>query len=84
MADPKTRRTKASALDFLRSMKDEARRRGCRTLITLMSKVTGERPRMWGSSIVGFGSYRYRYASGRAGDWPRSAFSPRKQDLRST
>jgi hypothetical protein len=46
-----------------------------------MQEITGEKPKMWGPSIVGFGTYHYKYASGREGDWPISAFSPRKKDL---
>ena len=47
----------------------------------MMREITGERPKMWGSSIVGFGSYHFKYASGREGDWPVTGFSPRKQAL---
>lgn len=53
----------------------------CRAIVRLMEKVTGEKPRMWGPSIVGFGSYRYRYESGHEGDICLTGFSPRKQNL---
>jgi hypothetical protein len=46
-----------------------------------MREVTGEEPSMWGTSIIGFGAYRYKYASGREGEWPLTGFSPRKQSL---
>jgi len=50
-------------------------------LVRIMASATGSKPKMWGSSIVGFGSYHYRYASGREGDWFTTGFSPRKQNL---
>jgi hypothetical protein len=81
MSDPKTQPTGQSVESFLESVPDERQRQDCREVIELMRAVTGAEPRMWGSSIVGFGSYRYRYASGREGDWPLTGFSPRKQNL---
>lgn len=81
MAELKTRPTDQSALDFINSQPDEQRRTECRLLLDLFRQATGEEPRMWGSSIVGFGSRHYVYASGREGDWPPVAFSPRKQAL---
>lgn len=81
MAEPKTKRTMASVAVFLKSVEPEARRKECETLVELLQKVTKETPRMWGTSLVGFGSYRYTYANGREGDWPVSAFSPRKANL---
>jgi hypothetical protein len=81
MAEPKTKPNDTSVTDFLNAVTDEKRRRDCFAVLDLMREVTGEEPRMWGSSIVGFGVYRYQYASGRAGDWPLTGFSPRKQNL---
>ncbi len=80
MAELKTKRTEASVKDFLDNL-DEARRPDCSKLVRMMKKATGAQPTMWGPSMVGFGSYRYRYASGREGDWFIAGFSPRKSDL---
>ena len=81
MAELKTRPTKASVAKFLANVEDETKRQDCRTLVEIMERVTGAKPVMWGPSIVGFGSYRYRYANGREGDWMLVGFSPRKRDL---
>lgn len=66
---------------FIGAIAEERRRRDCRALVRVMQEITGSKPRMWGSSIVGFGSYHYEYASGREGDWFLAGFSPRKTDL---
>jgi hypothetical protein len=81
MAEPKTKETRASVPAFLKTLKDESVREDCRTLIGLMEAATGEKARMWGASMVGFGSYHYVYETGREGDWPLTAFAPRKQNL---
>jgi len=81
MAKLKTTRNKKSVTEFLRSVKDPARKKDCVTLLSIMKKATGEKPAMWGTSIVGFGTYHYRSASGREGDWFVTGFSPRKQNL---
>ena len=81
MADVKTKRNDASVTDFLNAVDDDQKRQDCLELVDLMRDVTGEEPKMWGGSIVGFGSYHYRYDSGREGDWPLVGFSPRKQAL---
>ncbi|HLT11212.1 MAG TPA: DUF1801 domain-containing protein [Micromonosporaceae bacterium] len=81
MAELKTTRTTASVADFLASVPDEQRRADATAVCDLMREVTGAEPEMWGTSIVGFGSYRYRYATGREGDWPAIGLSPRKQNL---
>lgn len=78
---PKTLPTEAPVAHLLATVADPARRADCQTLTGLMEAATGERARMWGDALVGFGSYRYRYASGHGGDWPVVAFSPRKGDL---
>jgi len=81
MAAPKTIPNERSVSEFLDSVADEKKRADSYALLKLMQDVTGEPPRMWGESIVGFGSYHYRYASGREGDWPLTGFSPRKQNF---
>lgn len=81
MAELKTKPTDQSVEEFLNNIPDEKRRQECRTVAQLMQAATGAEPKMWGSSIVGFGSYHYRYASGRKGDWFLTGFSPRKQNL---
>ncbi|HZW42142.1 MAG TPA: DUF1801 domain-containing protein, partial [Agromyces sp.] len=70
--------TDASVLEFLDGVTHVTRRRDADTLLALMERATGEAAYMWGSSIVGFGEYHYQYASGREGDAPAAAFSPRK------
>jgi len=81
VADLKTKPTQLSVVKFLASIKDEDMRRDCLTLAKLMSQATGSKPKMWGASIVGFGSCHLRYASGRELDWFATGFSPRKQNL---
>lgn len=82
MAELKTKPTIQTAPEFLMAtVADDQRRVDCFTLIELMQKATGCEPVMWGASIVGFGKYHYRYASGREGDWMVTGFSPRKNDL---
>jgi len=77
----KTQPTDASVAAFVAGLADERQRADSERLIALMSKVTGEPATMWGPSIIGFGSYHYRYASGREGDTPLVGFSPRKTAL---
>ena len=81
MAELKTQRTEDSVQAFLDGVPDEKKRADSQALLELMRDVTGEEPAMWGPSIVGFGSYRYKYASGREGEWPLVGFSPRKRNL---
>ncbi len=81
MAELKTKASNASVSAFLQSVDGEQKRRDARDILALMKEVTGKRPKMWGTSIVGFGSYHYKYQSGREGDWPVTGFSPRKQNL---
>ncbi|HET6565710.1 MAG TPA: DUF1801 domain-containing protein [Xanthomonadales bacterium] len=81
MAELKTQKTKASVKDFLATVEDEQKRRDCQQVDKLMAKITGRKAAMWGSSIVGYGSYHYKYASGQEGDWPLCGFAPRKQNL---
>jgi hypothetical protein len=77
----KTRQTKASVDGFLASIADERVRADCRVIAEMMEQATGEKPTMWGASIVGFGTYHYKYASGREADWMITAFSPRRQNI---
>lgn len=77
----KTRPTNVSVEKFLDAIPDEARRDDCYAVLRLMQKITNAEPTMWGTAIVGFGSYHYKYASGQEADWPVAAFSPRKQNL---
>ena len=81
MAELKTQPTDQDVDRFLDSIADEQRREDCRAISEMMREATGDAPRMWGDSIVGFGRRRYRYASGREGDWFITGFSPRKQNL---
>ena len=77
----KTKVNDASVTDFLNSVEDEQKQKDAFTLLKIMKQVTKEQPKMWGASIVGFGSYHYKGASGREGDWLVAGFSPRKQNL---
>lgn len=81
MSDIKTKRNKGDVHAFLNSVPDEKKRQDSYTIMKLMEEVTGEEPKMWGDSIIGFGSYHYKYASGREADWFLTGFSPRKQTL---
>ena len=80
-AELKTKVNDVSVEGFLNSVADEQKREDCFEVLRLMEQVTKEQPKMWGSSIVGFGSYHYKGASGREGDWMLTGFSPRKQNL---
>jgi len=81
MAELKTKETTNSVSAFLEKVADEGRRADCRVVVDIMQSVIKEEPRMWGSSIVGFGRYHYKGKSGREGEWPITGFSPRKGDL---
>jgi hypothetical protein len=78
MADNKTKPTKISVAAFIDSITDKDRRADAKALVKLMQKAADEKPKMWGPSIIGFGSHHYVYDSGREGDMPLIAFSPRK------
>lgn len=78
---PVTVPTDASVEEFLSAVPNERRRADAERLRTILHEVTGEPAVMWGPSIVGFGSYRYTYETGRTGDWPLVGSSPRKQQL---
>ena len=80
-AELKTKPNKASVDKFIKAVKEEKRRDDCFQVLDIMKKITKEEPIMWGPSIVGFGSYHYKYESGREGDMCITGFSPRKQNL---
>jgi hypothetical protein len=81
MAKTKTAKTDKDALSFINAITDETKRDDSMDLVRLMSEITGEEPYMYGPSIVGFGNYHYKYASGHEGDAPLAGFSPRKDAL---
>ncbi len=81
MAKLKTTPNDENVEAFLNAVDNEQRKADAFTILKLMKEVTGYPPKMWGGSIVGFGSYHYKYESGREGDWPLTGFSPRKQSL---
>ena len=81
MAELKTKQTNASFDKFIKEIPDATRREDCKTVAAIMTDITGHKPRMWGTSIVGFGTMHYKYASGHEDDWPVVGFSPRKQNL---
>ena len=81
MADQKTKPNELSVERFLDQIPDEGVRDDCYELVNIMKKITGSSPKMWGTSIVGFGNYHYKYESGHEGDACLTGFSPRKQNL---
>jgi len=81
MAENKTKPEKTSVLDFINSVEDEQKRKDSFVLLELFKSMTKEEPAMWGPSIIGFGEYHYKYASGREGDFLITGFSPRKAAL---
>jgi hypothetical protein len=81
MAELKTKLNDASVTEFINGIKDEEKRADSFEILKLMKQVTKEEPKMWGSSIVGFGDVHYKYDSGREGDWFITGFSPRNQNL---
>lgn len=81
MAENKTQPTKASVTEFINAIDDREKRADARKIAAMMRRVTGKRARMWGPSMVGYGTYHYKYASGREGNFMLTGFSPRKQAL---
>ena len=81
MSENKTRPTDQSVIDFIGNVENTTRREDAFALLEVMKEITGEDAVLWGSSIVGFGSYHYKYESGREGDMPLVGFSPRKQSM---
>jgi hypothetical protein len=78
MAENKTKPTKVSVTAFIGAVADPVKRADAKAIVKMMQSATGEKPKMWGPSIIGFGSYHYKYDSGREGDMPIIGFSPRK------
>ena len=81
MAELKTKKTSASVEAFLKRVADPQQREDCFTVLQMMKEATGLKPKMWGSSMVGFGSFHYKYPTGREGEWFITGFSPRKGNL---
>ena len=81
MSDLKTKQNNRNVEDFLNSVENEQKRKDSFRVLEIMKELTGEEAKMWGPSIVGFGTYTYKYASGKEGDWMKVGFSPRKQNL---
>ncbi|MGI9318755.1 MAG: DUF1801 domain-containing protein [bacterium] len=81
MAELKTKPTRKSVVKFLKAVENQTRREDCMVLLEIMKKVTGEKPVLWGESIIGFGKYHYKQRSGQIGMWPLTGFSPRKHNL---
>jgi len=79
--EPKTRETDASVEDFLNSIENKERREDAVRVLEMFTRLTGEKPKMWGPAIIGFGKTMIKYSDGRELDWPAVAFSPRKQNL---
>ena len=81
MSELKTKLNDDSVEDFLQSVEHPQKKEDAFEILNMMMEITEEAPKMWGNSIVGFGTYHYVYASGKEGDWMRIAFSPRKQNI---
>jgi uncharacterized protein YbjQ (UPF0145 family) len=81
MADNKTIATQASVSAWIDGLTDELRRTEAKALVKMMRRATGEKAKMWGPSIIGFGSHHYKYETGREGDMPLAGFSPRKSAI---
>jgi len=81
MAELKTKQNEASVEDFINKVEDEKRRKDSFEILEFLKKLTGEEPKMWGPTIIGFGNFKYKYANGRENDWMLTGFSPRKQNL---
>ncbi len=81
MAELKTKPNEQSVEAFLNSVEDEKKRQDCLTILEMMKQITRAKPKMWGTGMVGFGTYHHKYESGREGDWFVAGFSPRKQNL---
>jgi hypothetical protein len=81
MAEMKTKVNETSVEGFLNKIEDEQKRKDCFEIVTVMKQLTKEEPKMWGPAIIGFGSYHYKYESGREGDMMQIGFSPRKQNI---
>jgi len=81
MSELKTKPTGEDVISFLETIEDDKKRQDSFTILEIMKEITGEEPKMWSPSIIGFGNYHYKYASGKEADWFFTGFSPRKQNL---
>ena len=81
MKENKTKQTNENVEWFLSSIEEDQKREDCQNLLDIMQEITQQPPKMWGTSIVGFGEYHYKYKTGREGDWFLTGFAPRKQAL---
>jgi len=81
MAENRTQKTAVNVADFISAVAHEGKRKDAFEILEMMKAVTGEEPKMWGASIIGFGDLHYKYASGREGDWFKVGFSPRKAKI---
>ena len=81
MAELKTKKNKSTVIDFINSIDHEDKRKDALEIMKMMTDVTGEQPKMWGTSIIGYGDLHYKYSSGREGDWFKCGFSPRKAKI---
>lgn len=81
MAELKTKKTNNNPEDFIKKLSNEKQKEDSFVILGMMKKLIKEEPKMWGDSLIGFGDYRYKYASGREGDWFKIGFSPRKQNF---
>jgi len=81
MTDIKTKKTRESAAGYIKAFPDDQKRRDCQLLMKMMHRATGKRAAMWGTSMVGYGKYHYKYASGREGDYFLTGFAPRAQNI---
>lgn len=81
MSELKTKRNNKNVLAFLNKIENDNKKRDCFAILDLIKEISGEDPKMWGDSIIGFGDYHYKYKSGREGDWFKVGFSPRKNNI---
>lgn len=81
MTTLKTKKNETNVEDFINAVEHEAKRKDAIEILAMMKKISGEAPKMWGTSIIGFGDLHYKYASGREGEWFKIGFSPRKANL---
>lgn len=81
MSDLKTKVTEASVKDYIDALKDEQQKKDCKELLKMMKSITKAKPKLWSHGAIGFGTYTYKGASGRTGEWYTTGFSPRKQNI---
>ena len=81
MTELKTRATDRDVTAFLNEIQEADKRKDCFALADLMQRITGDKPQIWGEGMIGFGRYTYRYASGQTGEWLKTGFAPRKQNI---